>query len=142
VKRALVLAAALLIFPATAHAGWRIDRAQQIAGTVWHHPCQGNVNVVWEPLPDDVTDLASAWVQPGKCTVHIVIGNGLNYAWQDICPLMIHEYGHLAGYRDPANTGDPIHSLNEHSVMYGGSMHEEDLRCAGRGRPFLVAHHG
>lgn len=139
-KRALVLAAALLIFPATAHAGWRIDRAQQIAATVWHHPCDDRVNVVWEPLPDDVTDLANAWIEPGDCTVHIVINNGLHYTWQDVCLIMIHEYGHLAGYRDPGNVLDPIHSRNEHSVMYGGSMREEDTRCARRGRAFLAAH--
>jgi hypothetical protein len=32
--------------------------------------------------------------------------------------VIAHEYGHLAGFRDPTNRGDPIHSADRRSIMY------------------------
>jgi hypothetical protein len=50
-------------------------------------------------------------------------------------PALLHEYGHLAGYRDPANPLDPHHSRDPRSIMW--PFAHADARCARRGGPYL-----
>jgi hypothetical protein len=139
-RRTLTLTGLLLLAMAgTAHAGWRIDRAEQIAAIVWHHPCGGHIPIQWDPTPSDIDPFAGGWIEPGVCVIHLST-TAAPRQWEDVCTEILHEYGHLAGFRNPANVADPDHSLNEHSVMYGGPFREDDVRCVQRGRPFLQAH--
>ena len=49
--------------------------------------------------------------------------------------MLLHEYGHLAGYADPTNPLDPHHSGNPDSIMW--PFTHADARCARRGLPYL-----
>jgi hypothetical protein len=49
--------------------------------------------------------------------------------------VLLHEYGHLAGYADPGNPLDPHHSSNPNSIMW--PFAHADARCAGRGISYL-----
>lgn len=140
VKRTILLSLVLTLgLSAPSQAGWRIDRAEQIAAIVWHNPCGGHIPIQWDPAPSDMDPFADGWVDPGVCVIHLST-TAAPRQWEDVCDVILHETGHLAGFRDPANIADPDHSLNEHSVMYGGPFREDDVRCAQRGRPFLQAH--
>jgi hypothetical protein len=108
---ALVLVA-LGLSAAPAQAGSRLDRAQRIAATVWNNPCDGQVRVVWEDKPGGAANVAYA----KDCMVSFDAHTRLS--WGAFCTFMIHEYGHLANYRDPLNIKDPTHSHNPRSVMY------------------------
>lgn len=118
---------------ASAHADWRIDRAEQIAAVVWNHPCNDNV-----PVTREHSDGLDGWVIPDTCTVNL--DPGLT-SWWDICRDTLHEFGHIVGARYPENPLDPIHSLNPRSVMYARPIAGQiDPRCEHRGRPFLIKH--
>jgi hypothetical protein len=146
----LIVAALLAVLATPAHAGWRIDRAKLIAQIVWHNPCASGVHVTWQAIPgDDGDGLAAA--SPDLCQIIVA----RHAPWPVFCTTMIHEYGHLAGFRDPANTLDPEHSTNPRSVMYANhvfaraSIHKHgrtviawdtDRRCDHRGRDFLAQH--
>lgn len=136
-----------------AHAGWRIDRATAIAEIVWKRPCGGNVTLRWQHLPDR---RAGASTDLSTCTVTFDATPFFNPSWAEFCTRMIHEYGHLADYRDPTNPVDPLHSHDPRSVMYyisygitagrdqitGQSVERAagDARCKARGRPYLERH--
>lgn len=144
------LAVTLLAFAlgaVPAQAGWRVQRAQAIAAQVWHHPCEDHVTLSWGVTPDGV--VAQAFVD--RCEV---LFSTEATPWVSFCTTMIHEYGHLAGYRDPTNIADPLHSSDPHSVMAQNTveMHETvlrpgrkplyiyrgiDRRCADNGRTYL-----
>lgn len=134
------------LLASTAQAGWRVDRAQRIAAVVWHHPCAGRVVVAIGPTHDRADGArVEAYADVPNCTIHFdALGpahDGRPWSWQMFCNTMLHEYGHLAGYRDPTNGTDPMHSRNADSVMYASSYYDNiDGRCAQRGRPFLRAH--
>lgn len=113
---------------------WQAGRAQAIARAVWHNPCNGAVDLAWDVTDPALEGYVSLTDEP--CTVHLRPGYA---SWGELCTTVIHEYGHVAGFRDMTNTDDVYHSRNPDSVMYpvyGGP----DPRCAQRGRPFLDAH--
>jgi hypothetical protein len=139
----------LVVAPGPAHAGWRIDRAKAIAAIVWHNPCGGNVKVTFGVVVDGAE--AEADVADCLVTFNIHGDDGIHgrWPWPVLCKDMLHEYGHLAGYRDPANTADPDHSTNRSSVMFApppdapaldGLTYWTDPRCDFRGRRYLEAH--
>jgi hypothetical protein len=148
VRLVLLTIAITAAFCATANAGWRIDRAQQVAAIVWHHPCDDHVTVQVGPVVgDDVHALA--YIDECRIVLNLPASFGATaWSWNSTCYTMLHEYGHLAGYRDPANTADPMHSNNPDSVMYtepAATVHyfgqqQYDARCDQRGRPFLAEH--
>jgi hypothetical protein len=141
---------AVLTTAQPAEAGWKLRRAQAIAAAIWENPCAGNVRIGWKPLP--VGQTANSFNDPA-CIV--VFSTGEPIEWEPFCTAMIHEYGHLAGFRDPQNPSDPYHSHNPHSVMSAsrffshtrmtgpdGRTRDEwdgtDRRCRDRGRPYLA----
>jgi hypothetical protein len=90
------------------------------------------------------------------CTVEYNTEAYVPTDWPTFCSTMVHEYGHLAGFRDPRNTEDPAHSINPYSVMYATEppvtadlpgewyRHKKvhvvvgyEPRCAYHGRAFL-----
>jgi hypothetical protein len=148
-KLPIAVLLALAVVPAEARAGWKIDRAQTIAATVWRY--QPPVTLRWARLP------APAMADASTATVWLNIGPREDSEWAPFCTTMIHEYGHLAGFRDPSNVADPQHSHNPRSVMFGGAKLDRhtvhvlggattttwvgmDPRCRDRGRPYLMAH--
>jgi hypothetical protein len=147
---AVALCLALGVSPA--RGGWRIQRAQAIAAQVWHHPCDDHVTITWGDL---VTPGAVAESYIGECRI---VFSPAPTTWVEFCTTMIHEYGHLAGYRDWTNTADPLHSSNPHSVMAQNTVTDAttgiavahgrrrrrtylyvgfDKRCADHGRTYL-----
>jgi hypothetical protein len=60
-----------------------------------------------------------------------VPGTARAWRWRELCPALLHEYGHLAGYRDPLNPSDPAHSHNPRSIMWAYAHY--DRRCDHRG---------
>lgn len=155
--RCLLIALLALLTAATpAQAGWKIDRATAIARVVWHHPCEDHVTLKWGGADMDGGD-ALAEADPAQCTIWLVDYSRYAMDWPVFCTTVIHEYGHLAGYRDPLNTGDPYHSHNADSVMSAfGVVNKHvvhvaggktttiwtgvDPRCARNGRPYLERH--
>jgi hypothetical protein len=138
---ALMLA---LLAPATANAGWRIDRSLTIAETVWHPSC-GKLELGYgDPVREGAAD-SGGWAWTGNCTIRIP--NGSNYEFEELCTIVLHEAGHVAGAG---------HSHNPKSVMYADPLvirtqarvngrtvvHWDgvDHRCLNRGRPFLQRH--
>lgn len=128
----LVTLAVLVAASAPAHAGWKIDRATAIAEIVWQDPCEGRVTLVWQ-------DLGDVFAADGLDCLVRINNAGSGWGWPVFCTLMIHEYGHLAGYRDPANPTDPVHARNPRSVMHT-PMTTIDPRCFFNGRPYLERH--
>jgi hypothetical protein len=59
------------------------------------------------------------------CTVRVKPGILTSFSDAEVCSLLTHEWGHLAGRRFPGNTADPSHSPDSNDNMYG---------------PFLVHH--
>ena len=137
-----------------------MDRATAIAAKVWNNPCDGNVALKWVDMPVGMAAYVNVWLDTGKsdCTVNFNVNQRSN--WVEFCSTMIHEYGHVAGYRHPVGVRmangevDHFHSPDSNSIMfpylfgdiaevrtpngkkmviYGGF----DKRCANRGRTYL-----
>lgn len=133
---------AMAFLPATANAGWKLNRAKAIAAIVWHHPCDDHVTVGWADLSgvpvDSVDTAAAAAANVALCRVTFSVDRSMT--WDEFCTSMIHEYGHLAGYRDPLNIGDPYHSHSAWSVMFANGILGSlggDPRCRQLGHVYL-----
>lgn len=142
---ALALAAVFLFGAAPAQAGWRIDRSLAIAQTVWHPGC-GQLHLGYgDRARDGAAEGAGGWAWAGDCTIRLP--NGSHYEFEELCAIVLHEAGHVAGMG---------HSSNPASVMYAEPLVIKttarigrktvvrwtgiDSRCADRGRPFLERH--
>lgn len=154
VLKVLCAAVALTIVTpvATAQAGWRDRRATEIARIVWHHPCVDQMVIRRASAATVLGDPDTLGWVAGGCVVYI--SDDRPTLWVEFCTRVLHEAGHLANYRDPSNTADPLHSANPDSVMYAiddrtygralvGRHWVEaggDPRCADHGRPYLERH--
>jgi hypothetical protein len=114
----------------TARADWQTDRAQAMAAKLWNDPCSGQVKL-WPTSPPQPS--WRAWTYPKLCT--IALSNTRPWQWNELCPVMLHEYGHLAGYTDPANPKDPSHSHDPDDIMW--PFEHYDVRCDDYGSAFL-----
>ncbi|HEU4658605.1 MAG TPA: hypothetical protein VFR97_13840 [Capillimicrobium sp.] len=88
--------------------------AQDIARQTWGvDPCAGQVEIVWgtdEPL----VNARSYWANPYSAYDHaelntqcrIVFNRDLDFSWQKLCTVVVHEYGHLAGRAHTADGPD------------------------------------
>lgn len=139
--RALLLATLTLcvgafIAPAPVAAGWRIDRAAAIAAIVWRPACP--LRIEWTDAAVAVGHIAQA--DEPSCTV--LLPRQRRLSWGRFCTAVLHETGHLAGYRDPTNLEDPHHSSRPGSVMYrlDQGANTFDDRCDDRGRTYLRRH--
>ena len=119
-----------IVAPGVADADWKIDRAKAVAAKAWNDPCPGRVQILWAP-PKEPSWLASAI--KGYCQV--TLSDREAWPWKQLCPVLVHEYGHLAGYRDPLNPSDPFHSRDPSSIMY--AYIHADRRCNDYGTPYL-----
>lgn len=113
-----------------ARADWQTDRAQAVAAKLWNNPCAGQVKL-WSTNPPQPS--WRAWTYPRLCT--IALSNTKPWQWDELCPVMMHEYGHLAGYTDPLNPSDPSHSHDPDDIMW--RFEHYDHRCDDYGSAFL-----
>lgn len=107
-------------FTPTVAQAHQIDGAKAIAARVWKNPCANGVSVTWGPVVPTATTVNTDEIvaEATQETCSIVFNNTLPVPrWTALCTYMIHEYGHLAGYRDPSNVKDPFHSANPKSIM-------------------------
>ena len=120
----------VLEYSSAARADWKIDRAKAVAAKAWNDPCAGAVDVELGP------QAGADWIAstlPSQC--RITLSERGPWPWGRLCPVLLHEYGHLAGYTDPTNPLDPHHSDNPNSIMW--PFTHADARCAQRGLPYL-----
>lgn len=87
----------------------------------------------------------------GECVIHMNsegrkppadVERSGDWTWGRVCSTLIHEMGHVAGYRNPKR---PTGHGSEHSDDPRSVMHESvpyDRRCDHRGRPYLERHAG
>ena len=122
----------VLAFSGAANADWRIPRAKAVAAKAWKNPCAGDVDVAVAPQPG--ADWL-AFTLPSQC--RITLSDRQSWSWSRLCPVLLHEYGHLAGYTDPGNPLDPHHSTNPKSIMW--PFTHPDRRCRRLGAPYLRA---
>ncbi|MGI8624182.1 MAG: hypothetical protein ACR2NB_12025 [Solirubrobacteraceae bacterium] len=131
--------------PAAASAQFnRTAAAKTVANRVWHTPCNGHIATLRGYLAEPtVANAAHETEPPGQpytgCVVTfdtLVFAAGLS-SYDTFYSVLLHEVGHLAGYRAPAGqeairldgTLDPLHTRNPKSVMYP-SLDRDDPRCA------------
>jgi hypothetical protein len=120
----------VLALSGAARADWKLPRAKAVAAKAWNDPCAGRVQIDVAPQPG-ADWLASTL--PSQCRITLA----RRWRWGVLCPVLLHEYGHLAGYTDPANPLDPHHSSDPDSIMW--PFAHADARCRRRGRPYLRA---
>ena len=111
-----------------ARADWKLDRAKAVAAKAWNDPCAGDVQVAVAP------QAGADWLAstlPSQCRITLA----RELRWTTLCPVLLHEYGHLAGYTDPDNPLDPHHSNDPDSIMW--PFTHADVRGARRGIPYL-----
>lgn len=147
-KRRAVLAAVLaaLAVPATATAHRRPDptaTALQAAMRYWHaKPCGGRIPVIREralptsayasgagqPVLESGEGTASAWWEPGTCTIHLNAAvwtvEAVRQNYQQFCDTITHEVGHMppldhpdAGQSDPRSIEYPVLSMENYNAV-------------------------
>lgn len=151
-KPLLLLLAVVLMFPATATAGWKQDRALEIARYVWRDggPCVQRATIRFARVIPPGAEHGQAWADELNCVIGMPAGK--RYSWGAFCAYVLHEMGHLAGYRDAGNTTDPLHSRNPNSIMFPEmwlvenrlrrrgrwvTVVDTDPRCRDNGRDYL-----
>jgi hypothetical protein len=128
---ALVATALVVALPAAvARADWQTDRAQLIAATAWGDPCPGRVTLRLAAPPQTTW---RAWTYQWQCLIEL--SNIQPWKWKELCPVLVHEYGHLAGYTDPLNPRDPYHSHDPKDIM--APFVHYDRRCDDYGSAYL-----
>ena len=83
----------------------------------------GTVKIDYGTLsPPNDTNGAIAEANEAECMVRIRPGIVTTYSDAQVCSLLTHEWGHLAGRTFFDNVGDPYHSLNPADNMYGSRL--------------------
>ncbi len=119
-----------IVAPGVADADWKIDRGKAVAAKAWYDPCPGRVQILHAPplQPDWLASTVKGYCQ-------ITLSDREQWPWSQLCPVLVHEYGHLAGFRDPLNPIDPHHSRDPNHIMY--AFIRPDARCDGYGTRYL-----
>ncbi len=125
---AAAIAALLIAAPAQAHHSptSRVHNARHVAAQIWGPSVCGDTMTVpivraWLPPP------IAARAFPDRCVIELNIQPFTTFA---LCVVLVHEYGHLAGWRPPPGqafirpdgTVDAVHSRNPRSVMYPSTI--------------------
>lgn len=122
-----------------------VTTSEQVAYNYWHPACgMPNVSFATPAIDSHLMDhgglIGGYYIS--DCSVVINAdapgynvqekNNGDTYGWElnqdsypaetydalNLCTVMVHEFGHAAGYRDPDNPSDPYHSHDPRNVMY------------------------
>ncbi|HEU4658606.1 MAG TPA: hypothetical protein VFR97_13845 [Capillimicrobium sp.] len=84
-----------------------METAQAVARSVWGvDPCGGHVDVTWGS-DDPSVNARSYWSNPHAVygfadlnqDCRIVLNGALDFSWEKFCTVLVHEYGHLAGWQ-------------------------------------------
>lgn len=148
----------MLVAPAQARLSPATQLAKEIALTVWHNPCADvgihiRRDLIYNDQGVDTTALGRAYVDRDRETGQIVLCQiTVSKLWwlspAAMCGLLIHETGHLAGWRAPpgqeyihlyadGNGGvygvrEPTHHRDPRKIMHASLA---DYREAHGGRP-------
>jgi hypothetical protein len=99
-------------FPA---AGTAMLLAQDLARGIWGgDPCGGDVEIAWGADDDPAVNARSVWTNPRaiygfpdlNTACRITLNAGLPFSWPKLCTVVVHEYGHLAGWQHGADGPD------------------------------------
>lgn len=113
---ALLASAAFLALLTAAWPLSRIHVAREVAVWRWGNLCDGHVAILNEPLRPPLLDWTTG------CTIRL--NSQHNFAWWDLCYVVTHAYGHVAGYRarrpyiDEHGKPDIAHSRDPRSLMF------------------------
>ena len=104
----------------------RVTHAQAIAAAAWGDPCNGRVRVEWidfrrDPRVPGAHPLTWGAASQDGCANGndqglVMLNARRTYTKGRLRTVLCHEYGHLAGWRDPV-TGD-VHSSDPFSLMW------------------------
>lgn len=111
----------LLLGAAPAHAG-DLAAAVRVANAVYPGVPQrcGTVTIEHTTLaPPNDTNGSVAEAYEADCRVRIKPGIATTFTNAELCSLVTHEWGHLAGRWFPENRDDPSHSPDPADNMYG-----------------------
>lgn len=156
VRALLVSLLAALALPVTAHAGWKIDRSLAIADIRWGAAPCGPVAVIRDAwLPSFRESHALAVADKDDCRVYLR-PDWTPDGFGDLCTVILHERGHIDGYRDPSNLEDPEHSRDPNNIMAADYLlvtgflrvhgrrieapESGNSRCWYRGRRYIFRH--
>jgi hypothetical protein len=122
-----------LALPAAASAATGTEAGLYVGQTVWGAPACGQPHVEVSTPAEYLeahgtgafTGDPEAWADENRCAIVINPDFTIHTATKR-CHVIVHEWGHLAGFRDPSNAADPSHSDNPHSVMYGEDLVSEN----------------
>jgi hypothetical protein len=139
--RLLTLILFVLLFPAPALAMPGDPAGLYVGQQVWGTPACGQPHVETSTpaayLAAHGTGLfdgdPEAWADESRCVI-ILNPQWTTHSAAKRCHVIVHEWGHLAGYRDPSNTADPEHSDNPRSVMYADDLIGESKVRIGKHR--------
>lgn len=109
-RRALAVAAGVLLLCASAVGQPRIRAARAVAEWRWGPVCDGHVSVFNAPLRPPLIAIA-LWdrTPAGYRNCSVTYSTTYPWAWWSLCRATVHEYGHLAGHG---------HASNPLAVMY------------------------
>lgn len=147
----LVLLCLATTFPPLAVASSRVLAAQAIAQQKWGTVCGTSPVTVRHGVipPDRVAQAAYNYGNLGPdnplgyYACRITIGLNQVLPWSNFCTMLVHEYGHLAGWRAPKSQEymrqapdgsfsiDHMHSRNPRSLMFARLINIYP-RCRGR----------
>jgi hypothetical protein len=110
-----------LLFPLD---GTAIQRAQAIATEYWGtKPCGGAVTMEWGAL-DGTVNALSTWWNPtsaygnagenSQCKVTLNVAQ--LFDWPELCTVIVHEYGHLAGQQHSTDRNSPMYAYYTHPI--------------------------
>lgn len=144
--RLALAALALTLWPASASAASGTTAGLYVAQVTWGKPACGTPRVETSTPADYLQAHGTgeflieplAWADENRCVIVINPNFTIRTAVKR-CHVIVHEYGHLAGYRDESNTADPEHSDNARSVMFGHDEVNEIRERVGRKRWRWVA---
>jgi len=71
--------------------------------------------------PSGATVEPLAWADESRCAI-VISSRARIRTKAKRCHIIVHEWGHLAHFRDDENSADPAHSHNPASVMFAATM--------------------
>lgn len=143
---AATVALVLLLLASAASAASGTAAGLYVAQDVWGKPACGVPRVETSTPADYLRDHATgefllepvAWADENRCVI-VINANFTIRTPVKRCHVIAHEWGHLAGFRDPSNVDDPEHSANPRSLMFGHDPVHEIRERVGRKRWRWVA---
>lgn len=106
----------ITMYPDATVPGWAVKMSLRIATREWQ-VCQhaGEPSIEWIYSTELLGEAGHAW--PANCRIAVNTASYPVHWVGPFCDTVVHEYGHVAGYRDPLNVQDPAHSHQAGRIM-------------------------